>query len=613
MNSDLIYTKTASGENAIQQRSRILQRNTRMVLILVDGHSSVGDLGAKIGNVELVEEALSELEEGGFIVLKPPEVPDDFLQNEPNDSLPPEKPPRDSALTERKERAEAPEAGHDSSAPLPQIPEDESEDVPSALPLMYDAKKDVKLSPRFSPPPRTRKKEKPTSEMVSDFGSIESEEEDFPQGSSPLESLSKEDEAPAPSRKPRVGQGKRLVKIFAWIVFALLAGFQLFPFNIFVPDVEDAFSSAIGNPVKLMGLRVNAYPTLELVLRGIKIGEGKNEIEIREIRLQPDLSSWFSSRKFFRKATVLGTDLRLEHIAGLPAIFSSLNNPAKSPKIEDVQFENTNIRFLGLVLQNSDAEIQTDVDGAMQAMEIRSGDGNLALTVTPNAGRIDLAVEAFAWRPHAESSLLSEAIILKGRLENDLLSISDLKVRIFDGLIQGNAVILAGNAKPSVSGSISCEGINASKLGEALGIGRRMAGSITGKMRFTANSETWPEIFSQLTGDGEFTVLRGSIYGADLAEAVRQVSKTPVQGGITTFEQMSGKMRLRQEKNQFYELNIASGLMQSTGYVDIARNGNLTGRMDLLMRGTLTPVVVSGTSSAPAVQAIGTPPFPPPR
>ncbi|MDR1709646.1 MAG: hypothetical protein LBS70_08010, partial [Candidatus Accumulibacter sp.] len=75
MDPNIIYVKTAAGENAIMQRSQILQRNVRMVLILVDGHSSVSDLTRKVGNLQLTESALVELEMSGLIEPKP-EAPD---------------------------------------------------------------------------------------------------------------------------------------------------------------------------------------------------------------------------------------------------------------------------------------------------------------------------------------------------------------------------------------------------------------------------------------------------------------------------------------------------------------------------------------------------------
>ena len=54
----------------MRQRTRVVQRNMRMVLILVDGNATVADLSAKTGNVQLVENALHELEQSGFIELR---------------------------------------------------------------------------------------------------------------------------------------------------------------------------------------------------------------------------------------------------------------------------------------------------------------------------------------------------------------------------------------------------------------------------------------------------------------------------------------------------------------------------------------------------------------
>ena len=67
MDQKLVYAKTPTGDEAVRQRTRVVQRNLRMVLVQVDGKLSVQELSAKIGNPVLVENALLELEEGGFI------------------------------------------------------------------------------------------------------------------------------------------------------------------------------------------------------------------------------------------------------------------------------------------------------------------------------------------------------------------------------------------------------------------------------------------------------------------------------------------------------------------------------------------------------------------
>src|SRR5574343_884591 len=67
MDPNLVYAITPTGDEAVRQSTRVVQRNLRMVLVQVDGKMSVAELSEKIGNPRLVQNALRELEEGGFI------------------------------------------------------------------------------------------------------------------------------------------------------------------------------------------------------------------------------------------------------------------------------------------------------------------------------------------------------------------------------------------------------------------------------------------------------------------------------------------------------------------------------------------------------------------
>jgi len=67
MDTNLVYVKTPTGDEAVRQSTHIIKRNLRMVLLQVDGKLSIAEMATKIGNAKLVEDALRELEEGGFI------------------------------------------------------------------------------------------------------------------------------------------------------------------------------------------------------------------------------------------------------------------------------------------------------------------------------------------------------------------------------------------------------------------------------------------------------------------------------------------------------------------------------------------------------------------
>ena len=161
-----------------------------------------------------------------------------------------------------------------------------------------------------------------------------------------------------------------------------------------------------------------------------------------------------------------------------------------------------------------------------------------------------------------------------------------------------------------MAGEIAFDRINTGKLGEALGIGGQFEGDATGKLRFVATSEAWSTVLTSLQASGEFSMHRGSLGGIDLPEAVRRVSTTPATlGGRTRFEDLSGGIVLTPGTTRFSRLVLNAGLMQSSGQIEVSRELQLRGRMEVQMRGradhTAVPILISGTLKSPLLQTAG--------
>lgn len=67
MDQQLIYKKTDLGDEAIQSRAKLSEHELRVILIMVDGKKSVGEIVSKFGNLNSVEHALYRLESENFI------------------------------------------------------------------------------------------------------------------------------------------------------------------------------------------------------------------------------------------------------------------------------------------------------------------------------------------------------------------------------------------------------------------------------------------------------------------------------------------------------------------------------------------------------------------
>ena len=593
----------------MHQRTRVMQRNVRMVLILVDSQSTVADLCHKTGNPQLTENALRDLEKGGFIV---PRVEQDSLWGESKKVA---QEIREAAINKAIQISmSGATIGAEpsvSAGPVPISPvleqpaKSDSSISEFALESMHSAQVSGAKYPVF-----TQVESQKSSETQSILGQEEK--------SSFLERLkahlanSSQKKEEDISIKP-IRRGQRdtmswsLIAVFVFFGTIGLAYLTIlfFPYDSFLPEVEGAFSEASGRPVKVESMRVDVYPKPGLLLGNVRIGTDKDEIHIAELRFLPVIGSMIMGKKIFREVVLSGVSLPAELIAGLPSVFVALSKPTSRVSVEHIRFEKTEVSFGGLGFSGMEGEAMRSGDGSFQSLKLRASDQSLSFEVKPLAQGLEVALEGFGWHPSQGSPFLFDSVNLNGTIENGAFTIRSMELRLFDGLIQGVAVLRADN-QPSMTGEVLFERVNAARLGNAVGVGEKFTGGISGKLRFSSTADSWATIFSAIIAEGNFTVRRGSIRGIDLAEAVRRVSNMSVQGGATQFEQLSGSVNFTPTSYQFNGLILDSGLMRSTGQIEVRKNLVLSGKMVLQMRGTANqtrvPVTISGQLDAPELQ-----------
>ena len=639
MDPNAIYIKTAAGEEAIQQRARVIQRNVRMVLILVDGHSTIADLSRKIGDMQLIRSAIAELEVGGFI--EPKAERQNSFQKE--DQKVTQK--LHNAVTEI-EDLETLERETDNVA---------SQQISNSKPVKFKSNDPYHNNASGSSPTPNEndslnfrffldsdepsfQRDMSLGETGGNNGTLSSFQETadaltrkrsstmgrlkslfLPRASTIDEDFKREIIKNNPVKiKPirrrsakkyfSYGLGWPITFILSILVLVVLCGLAiiLFPYDIYIKDVETAFSGAIGRSVKLGTMQVDVYPVAGLTLRDVKIGEGKDEVRIGEIQLQPDPTTLFSPRKIFQRVVLSNLSLPLGDVNNLTSVFSALNARESTAGVRQIHIKEMDISFAGINLKRMQAEIRLDSAEGFQTLAMQSASRNINVVLKPQEQKINVALDAYAWVPREESDLLFDSANLEGQLEDNVFSVSAANIRLADGVIQGTAAIKR-DANLNIVGDISFERINISRLSNALNLGTKFTGDAAGKMNFQVTADSWTTILSSIYATSDFSIQRGSVIGIDIVEAVRRTSGTPVQGGITSFEQLSGKMNLSPGRHQFFSLTMNSGLIQSTGYVHVTQGNALNGRLELQIKGsanqTRTPISVDGTLALPVVQA----------
>ena len=635
------------------QRTRTMQRNVRMVLILVDSQSSVADLCLKTGNPQLTENALLELEKGGFIEprgdvdsmwaegAKVAQVVRAAASNYRKDQLA-RSVSAPSALAEPSESDAAVSAGAvvktslSGDLSISETPLVLAQAEPATFPGCAEAETRTVAGAQSSPSKGGGAsfvgyvktlfikensgidKAQPVSvgslkQLPSSEDRREAESKNQLAGGSQVvvpRALATGDEAIflKPTRRARaesMGWPMIVVLGVAGTLSVLFMAVLLFPFNNYLPELEAAISSASGRPAKVGLVRLNLYPLPTIVLGDVRIGTDRDEMRIDEIRLQPAIGTLMAAKIIFREVTVSGVVLPVEVIAGLPRVFVALSSPSARFGVSHLGLEKLTITFSALGLSNMDGEARLSADGLLESLRLSSADRRLSLVATPMAQGLDVVLEGYGWRPVSGSALLFDSVNLNAFADNGVLTIRNVALRIFDGVIEGGAVLRA-NQPLGIAGDLSFKRVNATRLGEAIGVGQQFSGETSGKMHFSTKGDAWASIFAAVNAEGDFAVQRGSIRGIDLVEAARSVSRIPVQGGATPFENLSGTIKLTPTRYQFSALVLNSGLMQSTGFFDVSSELMVSGTMELKIRGTANqtrvPISIGGPLKSPVVQ-----------
>lgn len=651
MDNEIVYRKTPAGDQAMRQRKRLMQRNLRMVLILVDGVSPVSELAKKTGDAQLTASALGELLQGGFIEPVParevltkidsqvliggekektvtrvgdtaPEQPVPVAASSGAASPPEaiEARPRTSFLSgllgKKKGEDHGGATGSKTSSTLAR--QREKQPAGEAQGEMKDS--ELSLFSTFSQEPKAvqapGKKMPAPAQIKRDRlqGKIDRSEASFETISMPKVSARSQEAHKAAvdnsDFKQRLEHSKNRLKGRWWLVPLLLClvlsvGFALFSVERYVPQIEQKLLAATGSEVRVEAVDVTFKPQPGLVLRGVHIGKGQSVLRAENVRLGAFsvLPLLFSDTARIDVLEVAGIDFGHENLTALPALLASLSRPEGHVSVRRINFERMSLSLSGLRLENLEGEA-VPATPVQEALKLRSTDRSLSLTLKPDGGHVALSLEAYGWRPVPDSGVQIDSLSLTGVAKPQDFNVSAFDVRVFNGAFRGRGVISGGEAY-RVSGDLSFEHLNAGRMSEVLAGGALVQGEAAGEMSFSARAPNWQGLFAQFEAEGRFSFGRGGLRGIDFVEAVRR-SGDIVQGGATAFEQLSGRFRVRQGNVRFSDLSMSSGLMQSRGNLDIAAEARLQGRFELQLKGsanqTRIPIAVTGNVKSPVVQ-----------
>ena len=624
MNLEQVFTKTRDGEEAINQRTRLVQRNLRTVLILIDGKSTVGDLIEKVGSEEVLFGALEQLERDGFIrsagggSANQPRVTgsdsmENFLEPASDESFP-------SMLVDG--TAKSPFAGAGASA-YPFAPPPVAPEV-KPTPTSIDA---VSISPFSVSTPLSAAPTKPASSPFnapasnpfapvgaagSPFGSPTTAAEKPAVVRQPEQEEVEEEPALPIDTKPykphqNLFTPKRLLIGGAASLLIFVLVILVYPYDSYRPRIEAALSEVAGQTVKIASVSAAFSPAPTLVLSQVSIGMGSDggEISIAEVRAAPSIFSLLSARKSFNRVTLKGAQVPM---AQLGVIASGLSGAGKSQSfsVARVDLEQMTLALRDITFQDYSGRADLSPEGGLKQMELRSKDGTMSVLVGPGATEKDptaVTVQGSGWKSAEGSPFVFDSLTIQGELTGTRFAAQKIEGRIFGGVINGQ-LQTDWSSGMLVSGDVNVDYMAAPQLAKALGSGSiTVEGQASARIRFRASGESWSAIAGKIPLEGSFLAKTGVINGLDLVEAVRRGSKLATRGGSTRYEQLQGKFRWDGNALQLSEIDLSSGVMRSTGSLGVVKNGQINGLMSVVLQSSAatmrTPVSIIGTLNDP--------------
>lgn len=539
MDSNLVYAKTPTGDEAVRQSTRVVQRNLRMVLVQVDGKMSVEELTAKIGNPRLVQSALRELEEGGYIAPTMIATP----------------------AWEDGRKGTNPEIVPEQVSPMPPMSQFSTFGPKSLGP---ESKKGESAASSFS------SFGKPILPSTTKIGS-EQVLPDVAESSDPETRPYRR--GMSTGRKALLTVGA-LLSLFVGVVF-------LYPYEQFKPAIEASATRVLNTPVKIAQVGVAIFPSPSLKLTGVDIGE-RADGKIAEVRISSPLSLLGSPPHHVARVEVSGATLPANRLVAFPMFMGDVVG-SQVLVIRKMVIDHLQLGLGdGLAFSDIFGELSFRSDGAIEKAIFETVDRSMLVSVQPGEQGMALSIEGRAWAP-AGTPVSFASLQAKGLLQQNKLLIQNIDTTFLGGILRGDWLLDWSNGL-SMAGDGTLSRLDSRKVSAAFAPSLKIDGDMSGTIRLRSTGRDWDSLWSNVEAVLSTEITRGTLHGVDLGEAVRRSGVSEVRAGATKFDRLRSTINVSPKQVVGRDVRMDAGMVTAVGQFNSGRNGQVDGNMAVTMQ-----------------------------
>lgn len=398
---------------------------------------------------------------------------------------------------------------------------------------------------------------------------------------------------------------KRLA-IATGVLLALLAAVPfLFTLDDYRPQIEQAVSARINEPVTITRLRLVMLPMPYLSIEGVAVGKDQ-DLVVGRVRVKPDLWSLIYPVKVVKSIEIERLVVTQQALDRISAWTSSAAAPDSTPKppyvrVHSIRLTDATLKLNKLTFGPFDASATLDAAGEPEHMEFNTRDGKLTISIRPQGTHFLVDAVAKSWQLPLGPPIVFDRIDVRGAATKERMSLGDIRAQLYGASVVGRADI-GWQKGIKLKGEATIRGLDLARFVPVVHPGAKVGGQLDAKPAFSADARNAGGLGDALQLTAPFQIRKGVLKGVDIEKAATSFTKEAALGGETRFQQLSGQLALDHGAYRFTDIKIASGSLGATGHVSISREEALSGRINAELKslaGHTVPLNVSGTIKSP--------------
>ena len=380
----------------------------------------------------------------------------------------------------------------------------------------------------------------------------------------------------------------------------------LLPLGHFIPQIERIASAQLKAPVKVSSLSLAFLPFPHLTVEGVAVGQ-KPFLEVATIVVTPRLTSLFSTPRVISEISMRGVVIGQPLIAKASAWASKSGSTEPAPvRVEHIEIRDAFVNLNDFKLRQIDVELDLTPEGGLASARVHADHDHVKATLVPRGKNFTVDITARDWKLPAGPPLLMTTLSASGTLNPQQgLALPAIEGRMYNGTVAGKLNIGWAN-EWTIAGNLDIRDVEIQSVVALFTKDTTISGRLTANPVVDMRAPSAAQLSEAVDVESDFKVEKGILYNFDLSNAPKALlNKDALKGGQTRFDNFSGHLGVDSAGYYLTKVEIGSGVLTAEAQVTISSKQDLSGQVDVAIKGTSglvsTPLALSGTVQNPSL------------